>query len=202
MRSAGSAAWALLALVAGGCAGGANEYVIDVKRTVQDDNGLRWDATAEERFGMRPMSKPSSTTEVSQQSSGPFDWTAPSGWTQVAPTMMRVVNFMAGEHQEVQCYVTILAGDGGGALSNVNRWQDQLGLPDLTPEQFDRLERHPVLGTDGVLLEARNDSDFMYGMVCELPGQAVFVKMTGPLHEMSGERDKFLAFCTSLKEKG
>jgi len=39
----------------------------------------------------------------------------------------------------------------------------------------------------------------MYALMCELGPSAVFVKMTGPMKSLRAERDRFVAFCKSLR---
>ena len=125
---------------------------------------------------------------------------------------MREVTFLLGEGGQAECYVTLLAGDGGGAFANVNRWRDQMGQGDLSSTEFDQLPRIDMLGTEGIVVQVdgtyRGMGDelveraALLGAVCELPARAVFVKLIGPAELVRGAREEFLSFCESLEQRG
>ncbi len=141
------------------------------------------------------------------EASGMFAWTAPAGWKQGPAKMMREVTFFSGESGEVECYVALLAGDGGGLLSNINRWCGQLGAPTLSEADAAALKREKVLGVDTALVElargpdatAPANQEYLLGALCMLPGNAVFVKMTGPRAAVEAQRTAFLEFSRSLR---
>jgi hypothetical protein len=148
-----------------------------------------------------------SSADPDRSTSG-LTWTAPASWRLAAERPMREVTFLLGENGEGECYVTVLAGTGGGALANVNRWRGQMGQRDLSSSAFGALLRIPMLGTEGVVLEVdgtyRGMGDelveraSLLGAVCELPGRAVFVKLIAPKALARAARDDFLSFCASL----
>ncbi len=135
-------------------------------------------------------------------------WQAPAGWTAAPEAMFRNANYFAGS-QEVEAFVTILPGDAGGPLANVNRWRDQMGQSPLTSAGFELLERVPMLGSTGVLVEIEGTyrsmsgvttSDaMMLGALGQAPGRSVFVKMIGPRALVLRQREAFLEFCRSLE---
>jgi len=136
-------------------------------------------------------------------------WTAPAGWADQGPRPMRAVSFRVGAASE--CYVSIIGGEGGGLVANLDRWSGQFGGQRLTPEQLDALPRVSVLGRECPLLEVHGTfSDTMNGTVrteqallgvaCVRPEGSVFVKMTGPADEVAAARADFEAFCASLEE--
>lgn len=53
-------------------------------------------------------------------------WTLPPGWRTEAGSGMRFATIVAADGTEIS--VTVLDGDGGGLLANVNRWRGQVGL--------------------------------------------------------------------------
>ena len=136
-------------------------------------------------------------------------WTAPEGWTDQGPRPMRAVSFQVGEATE--CYVSIIGGEGGGLVANLDRWSGQFGGSPLTPEELDALPRVTVLGRSCPLLEVHGTfTDTMKGVVhadqallgvpCVRAEGSVFVKMTGPADEVAAARADFEAFCASLEE--
>ena len=123
---------------------------------------------------------------------------------------MREVTYLLGAEGEGECYVTVLAGTGGGALANVNRWRDQMGERALSATELAELLRIPMLGTEGVVVEVDGtyrgmgnelvERASLLGAVCELPGRAVFVKLIAPEELVRGAREDFLSFCRSLRQ--
>jgi hypothetical protein len=161
--------------------------------------------------GAAPMGGAASTTAGSGSMAGgevapavdpsrpsPLAWTAPAGWTDVGATSMRLANFQAGD-PSVQCYVTVLGGDGGGVLGNVNRWRDQLKLGPIDGAAVAALPRIPQLDTQATLIEIDGATDAMLATISLHGSSAVFVKMLGPKELVLAEKDRFVAFCGSLK---
>ena len=118
---------------------------------------------------------------------------------------MREVTYLAGEQGEIECYVTLLAGEGGGLASNLDRWRGQLGQPPLRPEEVAALPRFPMLDTQAVAVEivraeGRTDGpEMVLGAVCLLSGHSIFVKLLGPRAAVEAQRESFLQFCRSAE---
>lgn len=139
-----------------------------------------------------------------------LDWTVPSGWTEEAPGSFQVASFRSGESGETKGSISVLLAAGGGLADNVNRWRGQMGLEPWDKTQLANLPKHPVLGGDAWLVELEGafrgmGSEpkagwAMLGLIRQLPGDAVFLKLTGPKEEVAAERDAFLALASSLVE--
>jgi len=136
-------------------------------------------------------------------------WHAPPGWTRGPEKAMRDLTYFAGPGGAAECTVTLLAGDGGGLLANINRWCGQLGAPPLAASDLAGLEHVPMAGGDGVLVRlergpgatAPAGAELLIGAVCLLPGRALFVKMTGPRDAVAGQRPALVEFCKSLRTR-
>lgn len=168
------------------------------------------------KMGAAPASDPHAgvgarDAAASAPAKAPFAWTVPAGWKEQGPRDMRVATWAPEGTSKTEVYVTVLAGTGGGAFANVNRWRGQVGLDDLTSEAFEQLPRAKVLGVDAVFVEvegtfkgmAESGGDagsMLLGMFLQRPGRAVTVKMTGPADEVRRERERFRAFCESFHE--
>ena len=136
-------------------------------------------------------------------------WTAPQGWVQKPPRMMREVTFAPAGSTKAECYVALAGGD---LAMNVNRWRGQMGQAPLSEAEIQGLRRIPVLGGEAYFLEIGGDFSgmgaadtndaVMFGVVLERPDQSVFVKMLGPKDEVLPERANFEAFVRSLEFKG
>lgn len=142
----------------------------------------------------------------------PYGWTLPAGWSEIALTSMRAGNFRVDASPEIDCYLTVIQGTGGGVAANVNRWRNQMAQPELDDAAIEALSRIDMLGQQGVLVEIEGDFTGMtgakkpgyrmLGAQCSLREETVFVKMTGPSQAVQAEKERFVAFCTSLKEGG
>lgn len=137
-------------------------------------------------------------------------WTAPPGWQQAPDRAMREVTFkMGADGETAECYVAVLGGEGGGVLPNINRWRSQLGADALSDADAEELDRLPMLGVEGIVVDAagsfegmageRYEEALLFGAVCLLPDRSVFVKLVGPSATVGPEREAFIAFCQSLE---
>ncbi len=131
-------------------------------------------------------------------------WTPPAGWKRGEPKAMRETTYFA---EGAECWVTLLPGDGGGMLANLNRWCTQMGAAQLTEADLAKLERVPMHGAEGVVVRlargasatAAAGADALLGAVCILEGRSLFVKMTGPAAAVDGQKSAFTEFCRSLR---
>jgi hypothetical protein len=197
---------------------------------VEPSSDVRWDAPTKDRLAVPTMGAPAAGANGASGADDPHGATAggamgtdamkapgaadgissvqsnvkfapQEGWKEVAPTAVRLVNVQAGD-PAVECYVTVLAGDGGGAAGNVNRWRQQVGLPPASAGEIDALPHVPMLGGQGLLIEAAGAEKTILGTVSLLGGRSVFVKMIGPGDLVAREKGRFMAFCGSLSLGG
>jgi hypothetical protein len=142
----------------------------------------------------------------------PFAWTAPADWqADTPPSAMRLVSFHMGAENKTECYIIVLPGLAGGAEANINRWRGQMGQPVLDKDAFSKLEQLTVLGKPSPMVDVEGSFTGMTGgkqegmrmlaLVCELEGQSIFVKMTGPKDDVAARGEAFRAFCQSLALK-
>lgn len=154
----------------------------------------------------RPAGAPAAGPDDDGQQAG-LSWEAPPGWRRGPDKSLRVVTYFAGEGDAVECYVTLLGGEAGGVLANINRWCAQMGAPPLTDAEVAQLERVPMAGTHGVLVriergprpEVAAAAELLEGAVCLLDGRALFVKLTGPRDAVEAQHAALIAFCRSIK---
>jgi hypothetical protein len=137
-------------------------------------------------------------------------WTAPEGWEKAPDRPMRSVTFKTPDGAET--YVSVLSGMAGGAMANINRWRNQMGIEQvISAEDVDKLPKIEVLGKQCPIVELSGEfrgmdgtpqpGSMLLGTVCDLPTQTVFVKMTGPEAAVKANKDKFIAFSQSLALK-
>ena len=136
-----------------------------------------------------------------------FTWTLPEGWRELPSRPMRVATFAAGD---AECYISVLAGDGGGTAANINRWRRQMGLDPLEDQAIGALPTLTVLNGPAIFVEMEGTYRDMSGSTLEnagflgvvrpLDGQTLFIRMTGPAEAVRAQKAAFRAFCESLRE--
>lgn len=128
-------------------------------------------------------------------------YTVPAGWERAPDRPSRAFGFYVdGTKDDVQCYVTRLDGDAGGALANVNRWRRQVGLEEIDATALAAAPAVRFAGRDAILVEADGPKGSLLGAVACGPAGSVFVKLVGPPERVHPQRSAFLAFCESSKD--
>lgn len=152
-------------------------------------------ASSAERFGMQ---MPGPTAVAAK-----FEYTIPDGWAERPATDMRAVNMAAGANGATECYVTVLGGDGGGALANVNRWCGQIGAKPWTESDLAAAPTIAMFGSDAVVAAVGEEAQekMLIGALARVDSQSVFVKLIGPRADVLAQRGAFEAFCKSLSRK-
>lgn len=162
-------------------------------------------ATSQERFTLPGMSaKP-----TAQASAKPFHYDIPEGWTELASTEFRNPNFAVGSNGDMECYVTVLPGDGGGVTVNANRWRTQFGATSYTEEEVKNLPDVTIMGFPAKVVnfigefkgmgQAEAKADWrLIGALIQSPDALITIKMTGPNEKLMPQLSQFAAFVDSL----
>lgn len=132
---------------------------------------------------------------------GDFRWSTPAGWVPVGGSPFKLFEYTVADGK---CWVSELAGDGGGLLANVVRWCGQVGIEPLAESEINALPRMQVLGQEAVYVRLLQDGDAagMLGLVIPLSERTLFVKMTGPSRLLIEQSPGFESFCRSFTRKG
>jgi hypothetical protein len=141
-----------------------------------------------------------------------FTFTKPDDWTEMpadAPggVAREAVFTIERDGRGAQVTVVRLAGDGGGALANVNIWRQQLGLAAVTEDQLRKELRSldsasgqasflELLGPEGVQRRSVLAAWITHG------GQTWFITMKGPAELLRQQRSAFEAFVKSFRLGG
>lgn len=149
------------------------------------------------------------TAGAGADSPAPIEWDAPEEWERSKGGRTRLVTYKAGAQSEVECYVTVLSGTGGGVSANVNLWRSQMGQPKLREDEIAALPTVEIKGRKSPLVEIAGkyqgkdgtpmQDAMMLGAICVLDGHALFFKMIGPAEAVRAERDRFRTFCESVR---
>jgi hypothetical protein len=148
------------------------------------------------------------------QGSSAVSWSVPKDWKPTGGrTAFREATFVPEGHPDTEAWVSVLAGDGGGLLENINRWRRQMGQSALGDAEVRSLPQLEANGREGTLVTIHGSYDAgsmsshqgkiedatMLGFVLMRGGDSVFVKMVGPTDQVTAERGAFEAFVRSLR---
>lgn len=140
-----------------------------------------------------------------------MQWEVPQEWRRVGTKaqQMRLATFEAGKGAGlVDISVTVLPGDAGGLLANINRWRGQLGL-----EPVERIEEQPIStvamsdGREAKLVElwatagqgGTEPAKGIVAAVIERDQKTWFVKATGLRDAVLGQREAVEQFVGSMR---
>ncbi len=165
---------------------------------------------------LRPKStQPVSIPAGGAAEPGAFNWQAPPDWLADGPQGMRAASYrVPGSGGEADASVTVLAGDGGGALSNVNRWRKQLGLEAWTRHEMEAnvtiapytLDGSPVflLGLQGTYKDGQREvaDAELAAMFSFTRKGALFIKLVGPQQTMQEQSAAFASVSASVRLRG
>jgi len=148
---------------------------------------------------------------TAQAREGAWSWEKPLLWREEASDGLRLATFsIADRESSGQCTLVPLPGDGGGIQANVQRWLEQLNLPQpSTSELADFLSRQkqmrtngdlPVMVIDFTTLSRRQERSGASMLVAIVSGenQTMFVKLCGARALVEKNRQAFAEFCRSL----
>jgi hypothetical protein len=193
------------------------QEITDVREANAEEQAAA-EMSTQDRMRMQPVEKPDAAPATSDAaapaasapSAAAYLWNAPEGWEELPSTSMRLANFQVKGHPEVECYFTVLPGDGGGLSENVNRWRRQFGKDPIDDAAVTALPIKPLLMKNAYFLDIEGAftgmgteafPDYrMYGLILIDAGQAYFVKMTGPKAVVDNELPNFTTFCQSIRE--
>lgn len=184
----------MICLWLSGCKEAPERMSVDEKRRVTlKDVEPKMFATSDERFS---DAKPS-----------PVQGTPPENWLARPGDQFRLLNYAFGESGLAEVYVSISAGS---VMDNTNRWLKQFGVAPMTAETFSAMEKIPVAGVEGVWVVAEGEYGSgmgadakpgygLAGVIAEVDGKILTVKMVGPKNEVDAEKPALRAYIGTLR---
>jgi hypothetical protein len=158
--------------------------------------------------GMRP-----SSGEAATERETPLGWDAPAGWAAQGPRPFREETFNPEGRENTEAWISVLVGDGGGLVENINRWRGQMGQSPLSAAEVENLPTLESMGIEGTLVTihgsynagmggggGRIEDATMLGYALLRGDDSVFVKMVGPTEDVLAEKENFEALCRSLRK--
>ena len=142
--------------------------------------------------------------EVTQDSM-PLTWETPEGWTQESSGSGMITVAFVGTEKSVRTTAMALGGNGGGALPNLNRWRNQVGLGPVSKlaDQASRIvdvdgQETIVFDLTGAKSEKGIASRIVVGML-EQKAQVWYFKMMGPSPAVEKNLSAFDALLASIR---
>jgi hypothetical protein len=141
---------------------------------------------------------------------GKVTWRVPRGWQEKPGSGFRYATFVIPGSGTLKgdLSVTVLEGDAGGLLSNVNRWRGQIGLADLTDNQLAGASRsiRPAgramtfvnFVSEGLLIDGKFKKRLM-AAIYSAEGKSWFFKLIGEDRLVQSAEKDFLKFLESVK---
>jgi hypothetical protein len=144
-------------------------------------------------------SMPASSGIIASPNAPHVHWTTPDGWQQLAPTELRVGNFLVSNgDKKAEVSIIPFPGEVGTELENVNRWRRELGLPPIEENQISS-ETVSVGSNAGKLYDMTGPELETLAVILEKDGTSWFFKMRGDKELVSKNKPAFVTFLKSIQ---
>lgn len=154
-----------------------------------------------------PMLNATSDQRFRDAKPSPVKGETPLGWLEVPPSQFRQLNYRFGESGLGEAWVSIASGT---VLDNINRWLGQFEMGKIGPQDVAKMRKVPVAGFEGMWVEAEGTyasgmgagpkpGYALAGVVCDVGGRILTVKMVGPKAEVKAAAATLETFSKSLK---
>ena len=198
----------LAAILLLGCEEKVTEVEVSDTRelTSEDEKTPRLDMTSGERFeGGRPIVPQPAPVEP-EEIEDPQPASTPEGWTPVAGTSIRLMNFTFGPDGEGEVY---LSRSMGGIPANVVRWARQFAKQ-VDENYVPGLPKATLGGAEGVFVELEGtyspgfgrpakEGQRLLGIVAERGQEIWTLKMTGPAELVAADKARLTSFAESVE---
>ena len=207
-----------LGLLLAGCGDSQSSYEFtDVRERTQETPFVPPGTTSADRFGMGAHGGDphagmhgGGAPGMGGGSAAPFVWSTPATWEEAKGHSMRAGSWRVKGQPQTDCSLSMLSGQGGQMLDNVNRWRSQMGAESMSTAEVAALPRKKMLGEEAVFVNIpgryagmgggkATEAARMLGLLLALPGNAVFLKFTGPAEIVAANEAAFLELAASLK---
>jgi len=135
-------------------------------------------------------------TPESHKGSRPLRWQAPEEWAEEAPGQFQDALYRLSPETTVA--VSSFPGDGGGVISNVNRWRKQIGLQ----PQADVGGQVIVLEegeSEAKWFELKGERKSILAAIIPLDDKTWFFKLSSPTSELDAARSGFESLLKSVQ---
>lgn len=134
-------------------------------------------------------------------------WQVPPTWREVPPSQMLLAKFVMPDPEKPKAEVTVsvLGGDGGGLVPNINRWRRQLKLEPIQNDSLAQVSTAlDVPGRKAILVDMSGQNTNgqptrIIGAILPAEEQTWFYKLTGDPQIAQQEKDAFVQFVQTAK---
>ena len=138
------------------------------------------------------------TENLSHEDSHPVHWATPSGWKELAPTSMRVGNFLVTKgDQKAEVSILQFPGRVGTELENVNRWRGEIGLKPIGENEVSA-QTVAIGRASGKLYDLPGPTLSTIAAILEKGDVSWFFKMRGDKEIVSESKETFGEFLKSI----
>lgn len=124
-------------------------------------------------------------------------WDVPNTWQEIPIThTSQLIMFKVGSSANAS--LSLLMGNGGGSVANINRWRRQLSLMPLTVIEAESESRKIGNWILVKLLDEKQEKG-TFGAIYQSPKQTLFAKLSGNIDDLNNNAETFLQFITSIK---
>jgi hypothetical protein len=156
--------------------------------------------------GAMPTTVPAGLPTPDTSSLPSLKYALPDGWTEKAPTQMRVASFSVADNgKQADVSVVPMGGMAGGNPANVNRWRGQVGLGAIDDAAVEAMtEKVVIAGQDADLFDIAGTgpgsgaAERIIASVLHRDDTAWFFKITGDADLVEKQKPAFIAFLKSL----
>ncbi|MFA9478379.1 hypothetical protein ACERK3_08725 [Phycisphaerales bacterium AB-hyl4] len=204
--------WPLLAVACLCCFAGCEESDIQTYQAPRDPEQPRTTQAQPTDEGQAATDAPrtASPDRDANAATGPdqpadMTWSAPDGWQRSSESQpMRLATYYTGEGDNaLEVAVSAFPGEVGGALANINRWREQLGLDPLAEDDWqDHVDAFGEEdGVHGYTLRIDADAEVIgpHGMLAAIirsphSQRTHFVRALGQADQLDAHEDDVVAF--------
>ena len=137
----------------------------------------------------------------------PLKAITPDGWLEQPASQFRLLNYRFGESGTGEVWVSIASGS---VLDNVNRWLGQFGAEPVDQAGLGNMRSVAIAGGNGTWVEASGEysggmrtaprsEHALAGVISQMNGRILTVKMVGPEAEVENARATLEAFAKDLE---
>jgi len=140
------------------------------------------------------------SAEPAAEPQAPISWTVPSGWKQMPGSQMRFATFQVSDaNPNAQLTVIPLGPESGSLLPNLNRWEQQLGLPPSSEtEAPKKVVEVKLPDATAYTVDLANKQERMLAAIIPHADRIWFFKLVGPAANVSPQKENFDAFIKSI----
>jgi hypothetical protein len=135
-------------------------------------------------------------------------WTVPAGWQEVPASQFLLAEYSIAGANGVKAEVNVaqLSGNGGGLLSNVNRWRGQIGLDPVDENDLTKVTTTMDVTGGQATFTDMTGTDAQTGQptrlvaaIVPMGDQSWFYKLMGDEKIVAREKDAFTKFVQTAR---